>query len=207
MNTIQPRRADSFDWERAKRRLQQLAESLQQSEQLSAKQAQALMDQRARALAQVPDEAAKRGEVVEVLILLLAGERFAVETRFIQEVFHASAVTPVPGAPETLLGVTNLRGEVLAVMDFHRLLGLGQASLGEPTRLVVFGRQRAEFGVPGDEIAEVTTLRVADILEPENSLAGAVRDFARGLTQDGLIVLDGEIVMNDGRLVVDDSTG
>ncbi len=206
MSTSRQRATAAFDWEQAKRRLRQLADALQQHEHLSAEQARALMDERARALAEVPDQAAHSGQVVEVLILLLAGERFAVETRFIREVFHAAAITPVPGGPDFLLGVTNLRGEVLAVMDFHRLLQLGQARLGAPTRLVVFGEQRAEFGVPGDEIAEVTTLREADILPPESSLTGTLRDFTRGVTKHGLIVLDGELIMHDSRLFVDDST-
>ncbi len=205
MTKVKQRLAGSFDWERARRRLQQLADSLERREFLSAEQAKTLMDSRARALAQVPDEAPQTGEVVEVLTFLLAGERFAVETRFVREVFQAAAVTPVPGAADFLLGVTNLRGEVLAVMDFRQLLGLGQASFGEQARLVVFGQQRAEFGVPGDEITEVTKLRVEEVLEPSSSLSGVLKDFTRGVTKDGLVILDGEMMMTDERLFIDDS--
>ncbi|MCM2373608.1 chemotaxis protein CheW [Aporhodopirellula aestuarii] len=211
MKSSQPR--GSFDWDDAKARLQKLADLIDQREQLLPEQAKALMDRRAKELACVPSDPDAISEVVEVLVLSLAGERFAIPTRSIREVFQAPFVTPVPGTPDYLLGVANLRGEVLAVVDFHQLFGLSETPFKThaiesiPMRLVVFGHERAEFAAPSDEGTEVTTLQVAEILDPDGSLVGVLRDFARGVTKEGVMVLDDELLMNDARLIFDDSTG
>ena len=162
------------------------------------------MDERARALAQVPERAPDTKEILEVMTARLANERIAIETRFVREVYRPGEITPVPGSPPFLVGVTNLRGEVLAVMDLREFFGLPAAETAERPQMVVVGLDRPEFGLVVDEIYEVAKLRIGEVLEPPGSVAGLSRDCLRGVTADALLVLDGHMLLTDRRLYVDE---
>lgn len=196
-----------IDWQELRARLARAQAGLAAAEQLSAEQAKAVMDERARALARVPERDPDSKEILEVMTARLANERIAIETRFVCEVHRPADITPVPGSPSFLVGVTNLRGEVLAVMDLRELFGLPAAETGERPQTVILGLQRPEFGLIVDEIYEVAQLRVGDVLEPPGSVTGLSRDCLRGVTAEALLVLDGDRLLTDRRLYVDEGGG
>src|SRR5256885_1833672 len=59
-----------------------------------------------------------------VCLITLSGSLFAIDLQSIREVFPVDSVTPVPGMPTVLTGVTNLRGVVVPLVDVRSLLGL-----------------------------------------------------------------------------------
>jgi purine-binding chemotaxis protein CheW len=63
---------------------------------------------------------------VQALLLPVGADRYALELTAIREVVLAPAVTPLPGAPGAVLGVLNLRGDVVPVLDTAALLGTGR---------------------------------------------------------------------------------
>ncbi len=83
-----------------------------------------MLDERARALARVPPAAPKASEVLEIATFALANEHYGVETRFVREVVRMADFTPLPGAPSFLVGVLNLRGEILALIDLRTFFGV-----------------------------------------------------------------------------------
>lgn len=193
-----------IDWRELRARLARAQAGLAAANQLSAEQANAVMDERARVLAQIPERAPDTKEILEVMTARLAGERIAIETRFIQQVHCPAEITPVPGSPSFLVGVTNLRGEVLAVMDLRQLFGLSAARNVARPQMVILGLERPEFGLIVDEIYGVAKLRIGEVLEPPGSVAGLSRDCLRGVTADALLVLDGDGLLTDRRLYVDE---
>jgi purine-binding chemotaxis protein CheW len=168
-------------------------------------QAQAILSARARALARVPIAALEAAELLSVVTFTVASEAYAVETRFVRRVlrFNSELLTPIPGTPEVLLGVINLGGEILAVFDCGRFLGMSHAAWTEQTRVLVFGTEHDDFGLRVDAAHEVRSLRIDAILDPPCSFEGPGRSILRGVTADALIVLDGASVIGDLKLVVD----
>jgi purine-binding chemotaxis protein CheW len=160
------------------------------------------MDERARALARVPPTAPAAGETIEVVVFELAKESYAIETLYVSEVVRLADFTPVPGTPEFLVGVTNLRGAILAVVDLRRFLNLPAKGLTDLSRVVVLGRDRPELGLLADVAHEVTPIRLDAVLEPPESVAGIGREYLRGVTARGLILLDGARLLADPRLVI-----
>ncbi len=79
----------------------------------------ALMQQRARELARPLADGAAEGEHIEVLEFILAHERYAIETAWVQEVYPLRQLTPLPGTPAFVLGVVNVRGKIISVMDLR----------------------------------------------------------------------------------------
>jgi purine-binding chemotaxis protein CheW len=196
-----PRR---FDWETAKQRLARIAGVLQDVERLSPERAKQVLDERARVLARTPPEDLDSSEFIEVVTFRLGGERFALETRYVREILHTFDATPVPDAPGFLHSVTDLRGEVLAVMDVRGFLSLPEtAPAGQRPWVLVLGTDRVEFGLLTHAVGEVTKLRVDQIHPPPGSVAAIARDFVRGVTADALIVLDGGVLLADDRLIID----
>jgi purine-binding chemotaxis protein CheW len=187
----------------ARERLARAIAGTEEALELSPERARAVMEERARALARVPTEAPHAALVLQLATFTLADERYAIETRYVREVVRLTDYTPVPGAPEFLVGVINLRGEILAVVDLRKLLGVEQRGVTDLSRVLVLGGERAEFGVLADMADEVLALRTEEVHEPPASVAGIGREYLRGVTAAALIVLDGGVLLEDGRLFID----
>jgi len=166
----------------------------------------ALMDERARALAR-PPAPAEPADSLAVITFALATERYAIETRYVQEIVRLRDCTPVPGAPAFVRGVANLRGEVLCLVDLRRLVGLPSTDLNDRSRVVVLGVARADFGVLVDETFEIAKLQSDDILSSSDSVVGSGREYVAGVTREALIVLDGAALLRDPRLYVSQDGG
>ena len=66
---------------------------------------------------------------VRAAIISLAGEIFTIELKNIREVFVVESITPVPGMPSGLVGVTNLRGTVIPLLDLRPMFSLNAEAM------------------------------------------------------------------------------
>jgi purine-binding chemotaxis protein CheW len=173
--------------------------------QPSGARSKALLESRARQLAIPLAEDGRPGEVLEVAVFALAREHYAIETRVLREIVRFADYTPVPGAADFLVGVTNLRGEILPVVDLRRFFGLPDRGLTDQSRVLVLGLERRELGVLADEAHELCTVRADAIFPPSATAPSGGRPYIRGFTADAVVVLDGEKLLRDPRLVIDHS--
>ena len=203
MKSRQHERTTAIDWEEVRRRLARAQAATEECIRFTPAKAREVLEQRARALSRVPVSAVRAGEVLEVIIFALANETYAIETRYVQEVVRFTDLTPLPGAPAFLAGVLNRRGEILGVMDLRTFLGISGQAVTDLSRVLVLGGERAEFGLLVDAAHEVRTLSLDELLEPPASVAGAGREYLRGVTQEALIVLNGAVLLQDERLFID----
>jgi len=99
------------------------------------------------------------------------GEHYALPVEGVREIARRDRITPVPGAPPAVLGVWNLRGDVVAAIDLAAMLGLAPGD-GEG-RIVVVEEGERHAGLAVEEVLEVEALPTT--LEPVDSpyLAGA----------------------------------
>jgi purine-binding chemotaxis protein CheW len=202
MKHTRPAQKQEIAWQQVRKRLARALTATEESLELSPERARAVMEERARALARVPAEA-RAAEVLQLAVFTLANERYGIETRFVREVVRLTDYTPVPGAPEFLVGVINLRGEILAVIDLRKFLGVAPRGVTDLSRVVVLGGERAEFGVLADTADEVLALRTDEVHEPPGTVTGIGREYLHGITAAALIVLDGSVLLQDGRLFID----
>lgn len=87
---------------------------------------------------------------------------YGVPVEQVREVRDVQAVTPIPGAPSYIEGVTNLRGQIITVMDLRTRLNL-QKNEGGGEKIIVVELGKAAVGVVVDAVTEVTTIAGADI--------------------------------------------
>jgi purine-binding chemotaxis protein CheW len=203
MNPLRHQRRQGIDWQQVRERLARAATTTEEAVRLSPERARAVMEERARALARVPAPEPRAAEVIEVVTFNLANERYAVAAPHVREVVRFTDLAPIPGTPDFLAGVINLRGEILAVFDLRQFFGIAGRELAGLSRILVLGDDRAEFGLLTDAVHEVRALPIDDLREAPASVAGLGREYLRGVTADALIVLDGAVLLQDRRLFID----
>ena len=108
-------------------------------------------------IAAEPDTSAPAQTFLRVCVFCLGGEQYAVDLRNIREVFPVESITPVPGMPLMLMGVTNLRGSVVPVVDLRLLLRLPQSEASAPFA-VVLRHEEYQLAVLVDRSPEITTV-------------------------------------------------
>jgi purine-binding chemotaxis protein CheW len=152
--------------------------------------AEEILQRRAASLARDPGE----NEVSEGLSLLLfriAEEWYAVEAADVREIFQDYEITPIPCVPEFVMGVVNVRGEILSVTDIARMMRLGSVS-GEGSGVppaVVIANARVTAALIVDEIGDIVEVEHGSI-EPPVSIID--RDQAEFIA--GSVYADGRMV-------------
>ena len=104
----------------------------------------------------------------------LGGESYALAVEHVLEVAQLGKLSPVPGAHGSLLGVRNLRGDVLPVFDLASVLGIKGHSLPQCLLVTEQGSLRAGFAI--DEVTDVGTLPPVTEETQSSLLAGAALD-------------------------------
>jgi purine-binding chemotaxis protein CheW len=89
---------------------------------------------------------------------LVAGEQYALAVEHVAEVLRLNEVTPVPGAPPALLGLLNLRGEAVSVVDVASALGLQGERRPAHVVVVVVSDDGRRAGLAIDAVLDVATL-------------------------------------------------
>lgn len=194
--------ASPVDWAAVRQRLSRAHAAITELLEPSPERARAIMDERARRLAGARAKQAAPTPALETLGFALGLERYAVESTYVREVVRLVDFTPVPGAPEFLFGITNLRGQVLVLADLRKFFGVRQQGRTDLARVVVLGTDRPELGILADEAHELRSIPLTEIQNPFESVTGIGREYLLGVTKDALIVLDGARLLADPRLFV-----
>lgn len=183
----------TLDWDEIRRRVEDAGRAISGRESPSAEQVRELLEERARTLARplAPDSTE---EMVEVITFTVSGEAYAIESRYVVEIFRLEHLAVLPGAEPPLMGVTAWRGELLTVLDLRRMTGGPAHALSDLDRVIVLGEDAPAFGILADAVEDVTMLAASGIHPPPEGVA-AKREFVCGVTREALLVLEaGELI-------------
>ncbi len=145
----------------------------------------------------IPDRTA---ENIQLIGFRLAAEEYAIEITKVREIIRPVPVTRLPRAPDYVLGLINLRSEVIPVVDLRRRLGLPSREPSDDARVVVADVGGKTWGMTVDAVSEVLRIAEDRIVPPPPSVAGPGREYLTGLVQLDdrlLILLDIEILLED----------
>ncbi len=115
-------------------------------------------------------EQAKSTESLRFCLVSLGEKTFAIELRQVLEVFEPESITPVPGMPAALAGVTNLRGTIILLADVRAVLGVVPASV-LPKYAVVVRHGTQQVGILVEDVPEIRTIRSDDLEVPSVTTA------------------------------------
>ncbi|GAA5507125.1 chemotaxis protein CheW [Novipirellula caenicola] len=99
---------------------------------------------------------------LEILVFQCEQRHFGVEAHYVREVLRAVSLTPVPKAPDAVMGLVNLRGHVIPVLDTKRLLGLGRSTIRTSDHLIVIKVADCEFAWHVDHAVDLLRIRPDD---------------------------------------------
>lgn len=193
-----------IDWQQIRSGLARAAETMARAERPSPETAAGLLAQRARALEQPLEQESLVGELPNIVAFTLGVERYGIEMKWIREVVRLTDLTPVPGAPAFIAGVINYRGEIVAVVDLRALFRIESRGLVDVLRVIIVGSGRPEFGVLASSALEVVSVGEELARKPLEAVSGAGGELVKCIARDALVVLDGQKLLSDPRLFVNE---
>ncbi len=101
--------------------------------------------------------------VLQLVTFRLGEENYGINVMHVQEVLRVSEIAPVPGAPGYVLGIINLRGNVVTVLDTRGRFGLPPHEVDDRSRIIVIESEDQVVGMLVDNVAEVVELRLSEI--------------------------------------------
>lgn len=93
----------------------------------------------------------------------LDGETYGVNVMDVQEVLRVTEIAPVPGAPDYVLGIINLRGNVVSVLDTRRRFSLMPKEEDDSSRIIIIESENQTIGMLVDAVAEVVDVNHEEI--------------------------------------------
>lgn len=191
-----------FDWAGAYARLQT---SEAGGFERSAEATRAILRQRAAAFARLTDLRAQ-AEVVELLVFTLGGSRFGLRVDQLEAVVPLAGAVPVPCTPPIVHGVTNHRGEAIAILDLRPYFGLprdaGAESSGVAVLVVAAGRK---YGILGEELVGIRRIESSAIVPAPALMVEERESPLAGVTDDMVVLLNAEYLAHDPRLIVNEA--
>lgn len=125
------------------------------------------------------------------LICVSIGEHlYAIDIMQVREIRGWTASTPLPHAPPHVLGMINLRGSILPVIDLGSLLGVGETAVSASSVVMVAQIGENLAGLLVDAVCDILMVGENMVQEPPN-VGDRVRDFVRGVmtTEQGIVTL------------------
>jgi purine-binding chemotaxis protein CheW len=133
-------------------------------------------------------QATKASEVVpsgQLVTFTLDGVEFGLDIDRVQEITPRTDITPVPGAPSFVLGVVNLRGTIIPVLDSRLRFHLPAAEPTSKTRIIILSLAGQGTGLQVDAVSEVVRLEDLTIRETPPLVAGVRSDYLAGMVTVG----------------------
>jgi purine-binding chemotaxis protein CheW len=193
----------SLNWEQVHRRLTAAQAALDRDWQLTPEESARALRDRAKALAREAVATGETGEFLEVVEFLVANERYGIESHHVREVYPVGDLTPMPCVPSYVLGVINMRGRVVSVVDLKRFFELPQKGLSDLNKAIIVSAPGMELGILADAVvAGLRRIRMQDLHPSLPTLTEIRAEYLRGVTGDRLVVLDAEKILSDPKLVV-----
>jgi purine-binding chemotaxis protein CheW len=127
----------------------------------------------------------------ELISVRIAEQAYAIDIMTVREIRGWTAATPLPHAPPHVLGMMNLRGAILPVIDLGARLGLGPASPNASSVVVVAQIGEAQMGLVVDAVSDILTVTEGLIQPAPDVGSEAARAFVNGVmtTDTGIVSL------------------
>ena len=138
--------------------------------------------------------------VIQLVTFRLKDESYGINVMQVQEVLRICEIAPVPGAPAYVLGIINLRGNVVTVIDTRTRFGLPTTERDDASRIVIIESDQQVVGILVDSVAEVVELRQSEIDSAPNIGNDESSRYIQGVAsrdEDLLIVVDLNKLLTD----------
>ena len=133
----------------------------------------------------------KEDEIIQWVTFRLDGEVYGINVMQVQEVLRVTEIAPVPGAPDYVMGIINLRGNVVTVIETRKRFGLQSGEIDDSSRVVISEAGGYVVGILVDSVAEVVDLKRSEIESSPNVGNEESSKYIEGVAthNDNLLIL------------------
>lgn len=200
--TARQKQTTSIEWSEVHRRLETARAALERGLTPSPEEKKQILRARAKALAREPEGEGAAQEALEIVEFLLAYERYGIESSYVREVYPLKAFTPLPCTPPFVLGIINVRGQILSVIDIKKFFDLPEKGLTDLNKVIILRDEKMEFGILADAILGVRSIPLEEIQPSLPTLTGIREEYLKGVTGERVVILDAEKLLSDKEILV-----
>ncbi|MEI6422507.1 MAG: chemotaxis protein CheW [Lentisphaerota bacterium] len=176
---------------------------MSETEAMAVKKKQ-IFRKRAKVLADgIRGEAAARARL-NVVEFRLAQERYAVESAYVREVLPLKDLTPLPCTPPYVMGLINVRGQILSVIDLRVFFELPRKRENGTMKVVILHSGDMEFGIVANTVEEARSVPLDEILPALPTMTGIRETYLKGIAGGDLVILDAARLLADKNIVVNE---
>jgi purine-binding chemotaxis protein CheW len=194
----------ALDWETVRRRQEEFQRAVEQGFVPTSDERRRILHDRAGQLAREPERKDEDARMIEVIEFVLAYERYAFESSFVREVHPLKNFTPLPCTPPFVLGIMNVRGQIISIVDLKRFFDLPDKGLADLNRVIILQGENIAFGVLADSIIGATSLNENDLQPSLPTLTGVREKYLKGLTREGTVILEAAAILSDSNIIVNE---
>jgi len=168
------------------------------------KETSELLKLRAIAMAKEPEQKTGNSPIIQLITFTLASENYGIESAFIREVYPLKDFTPLPGVPSYVLGIINVRGQIMPVIDLKKFFNLPEPGITELNKVIILHDKQMEFGILADIVHGTQGIAMDEIKMAPSTIKGIGQEYLMGVTKERLIVLNAEKLLTNKSIIVND---
>lgn len=166
----------------------------------------AILKRRATYLAKEVNHHSEVDDSLEVLAFKIGMERYGIEVSYIQKVFPLKDMSLLPGITPYIIGIINVRGDVVPVIDFKKIFGLREAENVNTQKVIVVATEESLYGILSDDVLGLENISEKELQRDLPTLSGVRLEYLKGVTQHQLIIFDPLKVATHKAIVINDQT-
>jgi purine-binding chemotaxis protein CheW len=205
--TARDKRLAAVDWCKIRDRLETARRAIERGWSPAPEETKKILRTRARTLAQEPVLEHAAEDAIEVVEFVLAYETYGVESSHVREIYPLKELTPLPCTPPYVLGIINVRGQILSVVDIGKFFDIPEKGLTDLNKVIILRSESMEFGILADQIIGARTISLRGLQPSLPTLTGIREEYLKGVTADRTVILDAEKLLSDAKLMVHEQVG
>lgn len=141
----------------------------------------------------------QRNDSLQIVSFKLDDDEYGVEITKVKEIILHEGVTKVPQMPDFIVGIINLRGNVIPVIDLRERFGLARSERDDQTRIMVTRMESRIVGMIVDSVSQVMKIPKSNIQPPPSTIAGLAGKYLQGIgkiDEKMIMLLDIERIMS-----------
>ena len=194
-----------INWKEIHSRLEAAKTEFERGFQPTDEERDKILKERAKIFSRELEAKGEKDVYVEVLEFLLAHEMYGIELKYVREVYPLKELTPIPAIPAFVLGIVNVRGEILSVIDIKKFFDLPEKGLTDLNKVIILHSADMEFGILADSIIGVRNILLSELKTSLPTLTGIREEYLKGVTKEREIILDGGKLLSDKSIIVNEN--
>ena len=195
-----------IDWDEVKNKISAWQDLFNNKMIIPPEERRSILKARAQVLAVEKKLEIAQKEFIEIVVFNLAAETYGIESKFVREVYPLKDFTTLPGLPDFVLGIVNIRGQIISVIDLKKFFNLPESGIGELNKVIVIRNEKMEFGILADTIEGTRSILLNEIQGSPVSTTGIGADYLKAITIDRIIIIDALRILEDEKIIINQET-